>query len=693
MNNQNKQGNLHWNTIIDDSNSESTLSAEKIKEQERRKGIKAPFYIDPKIFEQNTSKEETSPGDEIVRINVVREETTAESYKEPTSGIQNHSNGFEITISQTPNTFYQQYPQQNAPNTNTYYQQIQPTNTYCPPQIPNHYQQYPQPITSIYDNDTPSNYNRSYLTTEDMRSIEKFGKKEFIKAKTKLYEKEKSAEIEVEKTRKLNDEKLRFQEKQNEYRTRRKSEITPQNNSDSVNNKNGNKFISPKSIIEKFIQEKAIVKIRTLGKYKRHTMILSEDENKHIAITFQDLESEFYNFIEEKFPDEDTLPQNFIKRALNLLNMRIPKIEKSKLTILKPHQVMFMNGYLDILSWKFKELSDTERKKYFTLFSFDIPIECNISYPDVFDKLLEDALNNNTKAIKLVYEQIGAIFTPIPNLKKFFTFQGVPNSGKTRISNIIAKCMPPEDTLVLSNLAEISNDNLISRPIRLILIQELGKNKISSKQIVKLKAFADGGQLPGALSAKILANTNYAITTDENGNIEQALKNRLSITPFQKSMDNIDYDVSSFEDCHFEKEKLGIILKALLLFSEALRNKKFHHEFKPNVYVYKEELQKQTSLDEEFSNDNTLSNGITKTKQNQIEQIMNELFEFTDKINPNMTTKNILKTINHRIPNEFKDKASAGRRIHKIFGDKIKSDRINGKTCYNLKLKANPTDN
>lgn len=72
---------------------------------------------------------------------------------------------------------------------------------------------------------------------------------------------------------------------------------------------------------------------------------------------------------------------------------------------------------------------------------------------------------------------------------------------------------------------------------------------------------------------------------------------------------------------------------------------------------------------------------------------MNELFELTDEINPNMTTKNILKTINHRIPNEFKDEASAGRRIHKIFGNKIKSDRINGETCYNLKLKANPTDN
>ena len=683
MDYQNKQGNLPWNTIIDDSNSESTLSAEKIKEQERKKGVEAPFYIDPKIFKQNTPKEETSPGDEIVRLNLVREKNSAESYKKPASNIQNYSSEFEITEYQTPNASYQQCPQQNIPNTNTYYQQVQSENNYCSAQALANYQYYSQPVIPTCENSTK-------------KLAEELGK-----TNIRLYEKQEIAKIEVRKKialkRALNKETLRFQKEKDKYNEKHKSKIMSQNNSgssSSINSKNSNKFISPKSIIEKFIKEKALVKIRTLGKCKRLTMIFSEDENRHIAITSQDLESEFYNFIEEKFPDKDTPPQNFIKRALNLLNSRIPKIEKSKLTILEPHQVMFINGYVDILSWKFKELSNKERRKYFTLFSFDISLEkCNYSYPDVFDKLLKDALNNNTEAIKLAYEQIGAIFTPISTLKKIFVFQGVTDGGKTRISNIIAKCMPPEDTLVLSNIAEISNDNLISRPIRLILIQELGKNKISSKQIVKLKAFADGSHLPGALSAKILANTNYAITTDENGNIEQALKNRLSITPFPKSMDNIDDDVSSFEDCYFEKEKLGIILKALLIFSEAFHNKKFSHKFKPNLYVHNEESQKRTSLDEEFSNNNTLSNEITKTNQNQLEQIMNELFEFTNEINPDMTIKSIVKIVNHCIPNEFKDESSAGRRIHKIFGDKIKSDRINGKTCYNLKLKTNPTDN
>ncbi len=92
--------------------------------------------------------------------------------------------------------------------------------------------------------------------------------------------------------------------------------------------------------------------------------------------------------------------------------------------------------------------------------------------------------------------------------------------------------MPYEDTLVISNLTPISNDNLISSPVRLIQIQELGKNKIAAKQIVKLKAYADGSRYPGASSFKILINTNYAITTDEDGIIEPALKKPAFHTSF-----------------------------------------------------------------------------------------------------------------------------------------------------------------
>lgn len=541
-------------------------------------------------------------------------------------------------------------------------------------------QQYPQQILE--------NPLSNYLNHEDIRGFIK----ENISNEMDLDKQSKKDKLAVEKLRMINDEKFRDRVRTDNYESQRKNSTMSNILSNDLNIGNKiNNAINVKDAVMEFITEKALVKIKNFSNYK--IMILSGDENRHVAISSQNLEVEYTIFLEEKFSDNDILPQNIINRSMNLLKRSIPKLKKSNLIKLKSHQIMFMNGYLDITNWKFFTLSETERKKYYTPFSFDIDYSEKHNEPVVFDALLDDSLNNDAKAKELFYEQMGAILTSYPTIKKFFVFQGASNSGKTRISNIISTCMPYEDTIELSNLAEISNDRLISEPIRLLYVKELVKNKIPAKQIVKLKAFADGSSAPDSFSFKILLNTNYAIITDENGTIELALKNRLSILPFPKSMSNTDPRVACFEDVYFEDEKLGIIIKALHAFSNVLKNKKFSHEFEPNVYVHNEESQKQTSLDEEFSNNNTFSNDIIKTNQNQIEQIMNELFEFTDEVNPNMTTKNILKTINHRIPNEFKDEASAGRRIRKIFGDKIKSDRKNGETCYNLKLKANPTDN
>ena len=222
----------------------------------------------------------------------------------------------------------------------------------------------------------------------------------------------------------------------------------------------------------------------------------------------------------------------------------------------------------------------------------------------------------------------------------------------------------------------------------MIQVKEVGKSKIAAKQIVKLKAYADGSRYPGASSFKILLNTNYAITTDEDGYIEPALKNRLSILPFPKPMDNTDPRVFSFEDTFFEQERPLIILKALRAFSNVLRNNnRFSYEFQPNVYVFDKDVQEQSNypLDNiDFSNPPPL----TPSRQTQFEQLMRQLFSLSDDVNPDMTVKNIMALVNGYMPNEFKDEASAGKRIREFFGnDNLKSKRNSeGITCYNLIL-------
>ena len=272
-------------------------------------------------------------------------------------------------------------------------------------------------------------------------------------------------------------------------------------------------------------------------------------------------------------------------------------------------------------------------------FSFDINYPHRFEEPVAFNALLADALNGDENAISLYWEQHGAILNPVSTLKKVFAFQEAPGGGKTRISNTIAATMPYEDTIVISNLAPISNDNLISSPVRLIKIQELGKNKIAAKQIVKLKAYAAGSRYPGASSFKILLNPNYAVTTDDDGIIELALKSRLSILPFPKPMDNTD-------------------------------------PFLPNVYVFDKDVQEQPIYQADTIDISSLPLA-TPSRQTQFKQLMNQLFILCDDVNPDM-------------PGEFKDEASAGKRIRDLFSnDNLKSKRnAEGATCYNLVLQS-----
>lgn len=524
------------------------------------------------------------------------------------------------------------------------------------------------------------------LSLTDMRTL----KKENLKADIDLRKKGVGLWLELEKQRLSNDEKMRYKKELDTYTDQRNSGMTSNVISANGLDKNTANSITVKAVVKGFIADRAAVRVHLHGKSNQEIQILSKEENRHLSISLQDLSTELYSYLEEILPDDATPTQIFIQRCCALLRTSIPKLTKSNLIILEPHQVMFMNGYLDILTWQFTELSEEKRKAYYTKFSFDINYPHRFEEPVTFNALLADALNGDENAISLYWEQHGAILTPVSTLKKVFVFQGASDGGKTRISYIIAATMPYEDTLAIPKLASISNENLISYPIRLIQIKELDKNKIAAKQIVKLKAYADGSRYLGASSFKILLNTNYPITTDDDGIIEPALRNRLSILPFPKSMDNTDPRVSSFEDLYFEKERPFIILKALRAFSDVLRNNnRFSYEFPPNVYVFDKDVQEPPTYQADTIDISSLP-PATPSRQTQFKQRMNQLFTLSDDVNPDMTVKTIMGIVNHYMPGEFKDEASAGKRIRDFFGsDNLKSKRnAEGATCYNLILQG-----
>ena len=215
--------------------------------------------------------------------------------------------------------------------------------------------------------------------------------------------------------------------------------------------------------------------------------------------------------------------------------------------------------------------------------------------------------------------------------------------------------MPADDTKILNSLSEISEDKFLDTPVRLVYVKEVGKNKLSAKQIVKLKAFADGSNLREAISFKILLNTNYPIITGDNFSLEPALVNRLSVLPFPKAMDNVNPAVASFEDVYFENEKPAIIIKALLAFSKVLINKnQFSSQFEPNGCVEDDGQQIPFSIsDSEKQNLSDALQALENRAQPSLSSLFDQIFLVTENVNPDMTTNSIFLAINQALSQCF----------------------------------------
>ncbi len=268
--------------------------------------------------------------------------------------------------------------------------------------------------------------------------------------------------------------------------------------------------------------------------------------------------------------------------------------------------------------------------------------------------------------------------------------QGAASSGKTSLVYYIKRLMPIEDSLDMPNLSNITENSLIQsdQPVRLVHVCELGTNKLSAKQVVNLKAFADGvDDIPGVTSFKIILTTNHKVVTGKDGVIETALKNRLLVIPFPKPLDleNADPRVTSLDDVYFEQERHGIILKALRAYGEVLNNNgDFCCDFEVNAVVDEVDNPDDHLSEEEKQ----LINSGLPTDETSTPQVLAEIFDtaFTllDEVNPNMTTKAIMNAANYIRPGTLPNEATTGRRLQQHFGESLKSSRYGGSTIYNL---------
>ena len=457
-------------------------------------------------------------------------------------------------------------------------------------------------------------------------------------------------------------------------------------------NTNKNITIKLKNIEQEFICHYALVKVRVQGQTNRLYAMRSTEYNRHIYVTEKALLQEYSFFIEKKLPESEELSQATLDRSFNRLLHFVSKLEDSGLKVLESHQVMFLNGYFDVKTGKFYPVDAENHNQYFNTYSIEINFKQNALLPKVFDKMLHDMLGGNNKAMRLAYEQIGAMLTPIPILKKIIVFQGKSQGGKTRLSNIIQNLFTPDDIYPLDAISQMTADKLArssKTPISLIYVKELGKNKLASEQIRSLKAFADGSNRLGG-NPKILLNTNYAIYTGKE-TIEPALENRLSVLPFSKTMDNSDQDVSAFEDMYFETEKDDIILYSLQQFHFALqKGNKFSVEFPVNVCIEDDsEVNSELTPSDLRSINQAIASPSQLNTRPKFNQVLDKMFSLTKEVNPDMPAKFIMMKINEVLKDEVENTASLGKRLRSHFCDKLLFKRIRDDMCYNLDFRDN----
>ena len=92
-----------------------------------------------------------------------------------------------------------------------------------------------------------------------------------------------------------------------------------------------------------------------------------------------------------------------------------------------------------------------------------------------------------------------------------------------------------------------------------------------------------------------------------------------------------------------------------------------------------------------FQNINSVleqKNQASIVTEDSLKQVLEGLYEITETINPEISTEIVMSDVNTVLKQEiFTDRQGFGKKMNNYYGDKLHSERKNGKMCYNLKYK------
>lgn len=453
---------------------------------------------------------------------------------------------------------------------------------------------------------------------------------------------------------------------------------------------------SDNEIIESFIEINELVKERDKTARDGYNIQMRDHTfNRHEIVTKDYLKEKFSDHILAMKSADDILPSSHIDDLFKRMIHKIKYVEdlsrEKKIVKISQYEIVCKGEIYDVLSGKTSPINSGDLKLY-NKHSFSIEFQPEDCEPEGFNKILQAIFRDDETKIKTMWEVMGLIYSGIATVKKIVLLQGLSNSGKSRIARIIASGFDEDYVVTIDKLNDLKGDENFNN-IRLVIIDELPDKKLNPSQVSNLKKLSNGSK-----QVKILATTNHAVYTGDDRAIDKALLNRLLVIPFDNVMDNSDEIVSAYEDVYYEQERDIIVSKALKAFhdmlarSENIANLQFSNNYPANdcveVSVVPNEM---NQINVDVQNINSVleqKNQASIVTEDSLKQVLEGLYEITETINPEISTEIVMSDVNTVLKQEiFTDRQGFGKKMNNYYGDKLHSERKNGKMCYNLKYK------
>ena len=179
---------------------------------------------------------------------------------------------------------------------------------------------------------------------------------------------------------------------------------------------------------------------------------------------------------------------------------------------------------------------------FFTVYSpFPYPAEPEKASCPVFDQFLATSFPNDPASASTVWAMIGYLMTRDMAGKCFFVLQGVPNSGKSVLGNLISELLNPD--AVFSLEARRFSEKYALHGLlgsRLNVCMDLPSGRLNKEAVAAIKQITGGDRITdegkyanlqtAKLECKFLFGTNFTFSAKDN---DSALLERLIVIPFR----------------------------------------------------------------------------------------------------------------------------------------------------------------